>query len=446
MNNNKMQKTAEGKAAKAERRAANRLRTEVLARTMGPKAQLAAQAASLLPKGTFKAAGSGIGAGLGGFLGGPAGALMGGKAGTWLGKGLSTITGMGDYTVEDNSLISEGIAVEPDSVPTFVRNDHSVHIKHREYIGDLVIPADPTGFNNTFYSLSPSNETLFPWLANVANRYQEYRFKGAVIEFKSMYSDYSAAGPLGTVAIASNYNVLQPAYTDKITMENSEFAVSSKPSKSILHAIECKPGAGRSAFLNVRTAGVTPASIGDARLYDWCSVQVATTGLSGTAGQVMGELWISYDVELAKPIIGGEQMQVQKFDPLAGSIMPPFTSLTQSITTGIGSDSFTMTNSSSPFNPRLQASLNKFIFLRSGRYVFTVSSVGISPMTTPAFVLTKGTASALTTDYLIEQNSGGNVKNLTWYMITIGNQNVGNALTIVGGTTTNLWNLTIAAA
>lgn len=247
----------------------------------------------LIPKGTFGRAGGAAGM----ALGGPAAAALGGS----LGRGLAAITGYGDYRVNKNSLST--ISTSMDTVPQFVRNEHSVRVTHREYVRDVVVPPTPTAFVNTATKINPGNQELFPWLAAFSKQYQQYRVHGMVVEYKTMSSDYAASGPLGTVAIATNYNVLDQPYSTKIELENSEFAVSTKPSRSLIHAIECDPRCAGLEPKYVRDASQATTGSADDRLYDVGTLQIATAGLPGVSGATLGELWVSYDIEFLKPII-----------------------------------------------------------------------------------------------------------------------------------------------
>lgn len=249
----------------------------------------------LFPKGSF----GNIGTTAGMAFGGPAGAAVGGA----LGKGLSAITGYGDYAVSSNTLSTMSASV--DTVPQFVRNDHSVRVIHREYVQDITVPSSPAVFNNTTFAINPSNGTLFPWLSTMAKQYQQYNIRGMVVEYKSMSSDYAASGPLGTVAIATNYNINDTPFLTKIALENSEFAVSCKPSMSLVHAIECDPEFSGRKFYYVRDPLTEGTSTSDNRLYDVGLLQVATAGLPGSLGATLGELWVSYDIEFTKPVLPG---------------------------------------------------------------------------------------------------------------------------------------------
>jgi hypothetical protein len=277
-----------------------------------------------LPKGTFAAGGGALGA----ALGGPAG----GAVGSAIGRGISTITGYGDYTVKSNSILKGGFSNDLerspiDDLPQFVRGAHTVNVKHREYFGDLLIPEDPAVFDNSSYVIQPSNAQLFPWLARIARQYQQYRIRGMVVEFKSNTTDYAAAGPLGSVGIATNYNVADAKFDNLVEFQNSEFAVVSKPSRNILHAIECHPSIGRGEWLYVRDVdNENPSTVQDPRFNDFGLLQICTSGLPGTAGQTLGQLWVSYDIEFAKPVLGSS-------DP--GPVLTPGVLVTSTPNTGV---------------------------------------------------------------------------------------------------------------
>lgn len=250
--------------------------------------------------------------------------MMGNAAVGMLGK----ISGMGDYTVKSNSIATsaESIAGE---VPHFGKADNSTRVRHREFIADIKVPATPASFNLSSYIINPSNKDLFPWLSKFAENYQQYKVHGMVIYFKSTTSDYSAAGALGKIAMATNYNVRDSAYTNMQELENSEFAVSGKPSTSRLHPIECAPNNGVPLVKWVRDLQYD-ASGGDDRLYDVGKFQFATQGLPGTANTVIGELWVTYDIEFYKPIVGRDSPAVQ-YTPVS---LPVFDTRTGQ--TGIG--------------------------------------------------------------------------------------------------------------
>jgi len=108
----------------------------------------------------------------------------------------------------------------------------------------------------------------------------------------------SASSALGTVIMGTQYNALDPPFSDKRTMENYEFTNSCSPDKCMMHPIECKMNQTSVAELYIRTGEVTS---GDLRLYDLGNFQIATQGMQGTTGSVCGELWCTFEIEFFKP-------------------------------------------------------------------------------------------------------------------------------------------------
>lgn len=204
--------------------------------------------------------------------------------------GLRLIGGSGDYQVKSNTILA------PD-VPAMHSVADGVRIRHREYVRDI---STSVSFSNLVLSLNPGLSETFPWLSGIAQNFEEYEWKGVVVELKSISSDAIASSTnlaMGTIITAAEYNVTQPAYTSKAQMENSFFAKSCKPSETLMMGVECDPAQSPLGIHYVRTGAVGAGQ--DPRLYDLCNVQVATVG--SQAAYVVSELWITYDVVLRKP-------------------------------------------------------------------------------------------------------------------------------------------------
>lgn len=257
----------------------------------------------LVPKGTFATMGGTLGSAAGTAAGIPGAPMMGGAAGGYLGGRIAKLLGFGDYTVKSNSLMKEGIAIpEGTPLPSFGNLGHETRLTHREYIRDIVVPASASTFNLIASKINAGNNQLFPWLAPIAASYQQYKFNGVVFEYRSLSSDITAGGSLGAVILGTNYDVIDVNFASKLAMENAQYSVSAKPSLSQYHAVECDPELTAQNLYYVRdsTAGTGTS---DDRFYDLGNFQVATQGLPGTPGDVLGELWVSYDVSLFKPEI-----------------------------------------------------------------------------------------------------------------------------------------------
>lgn len=238
-------------------------------------------------------AGNALGSALAGPAGGGIGKFLGGK----LGHLIETVTGFGDYQVESNTILEGGMGV-PQIVNSI--NKGSTIVRHREFIGNV---QSSIAFSVQSYLIQPGLASTFPWLAQMANSYEQYRLRGVLFEFVSTSSDalLSAATStaLGSVIMMTDYDVADAAPTSKRQMLNSEFACSTKPSLTAIHPIECARDLSAQDILYTRGSIAVPANF-DQRLYDFARFNIATEGMQVNGG-VLGELWVTYEIELLKP-------------------------------------------------------------------------------------------------------------------------------------------------
>lgn len=216
-----------------------------------------------------------------------------GGTGRWLGTGIGSIFGSGDYQVMGPAP-THNVLFNSAQVPKFSTTSATNVIAHREYVSDIY---GTSAFTNRSYDINPSNVDLFPWLSSLAHNYQQYKLHGFIVEFKPLITDFVTSGAPGVIIMATNYDVNDPPYASKQAMENSEFAVSVKPTCSLIHGVECDPAQTNVPIKYVRS----PTSNLDNPLYDWGKLQIATQG--NPAGQLIGELWVSYLVEFYKPTL-----------------------------------------------------------------------------------------------------------------------------------------------
>nr|WAE42839.1 MAG: capsid protein [Cressdnaviricota sp.] len=260
--------------------------------------------ASKIPKGTFSR--------IGNFIGGRYGGSDGAYVGRYLGRQAANLVGHGDYTVKGSGFIksmttSDRSTTRQNMVPNFtnpkIKNlaNGEIQITHKEYIGDVISGA-ANSYNSTSYALNPGLITTFPWLSQIANMFSEYTFTALAFEYRTMSCDAlnSTNTALGQVIMSTQYDATQGAYPNKIQQENSEFAVSVKPSKSALMAVECKRS--RNVLATQYTRFSTQPTGSDIRMYDLGIMQVATNNLQAAYVNV-GEMWVTYSCILRKPNI-----------------------------------------------------------------------------------------------------------------------------------------------
>lgn len=235
------------------------------------------------------------------------------KVGGFLGAQGAKITGVGDYTVHHNTLIGAG---KPP--PHF--GDESIRVRKREYLTNLDMG---TGFTNNAFIVNPGRRATFPWLSQIALAYEQYCIVGMIFEFVSTSSTAIASTSdlsLGQIVAATDYDVNDNDYTSQSQMLNSYFANSGKPSNNLTHAIECAKNDQAFKLYFVHDSSST--SLGERRQNDYCKTQFATVGTGTTNYDNAGQVWISYDVILKKPVFNrneglgqfGAQFRITNFN------------------------------------------------------------------------------------------------------------------------------------
>lgn len=209
-----------------------------------------------------------------------------GNAASWLSRAF----GFGEYTIKSNTLNNSNIAQ--------FKNHGTIEFAHREYIADI---SSSTGFTNQSFPINPGNSTLFPWLSTIAKNFEQYQMMGLIFEFKS--TSATAVGSvntgLGTVIMATDYDVLDNQYADKRAMEVSEFSTSAPPSVSQVHPVECDPKQNVMRQLFIQPGNSVSAYPDDPRFSALGNFQIATSGMQAVS--TIGELWVSYHIKLYKP-------------------------------------------------------------------------------------------------------------------------------------------------
>lgn len=235
----------------------------------------------------------------GGALGGPEGSAIGSMAADAIGD----LFGFGDYTdtasipYEVNSNSSMGF-MTPDAaqIPAMHTENGSVRIRKREYIRDISMTA---GFVNIPLVITPKFIGTFPWLHTIARNFEQYKFLGLAFAFRSLAANAIAGSPaMGSITLATQYDVAETPYTSKAEASNALFATSCKPSENMLHPCECDPEQTPVAPLYLTN---TPSfATEDLRFNFFGLLQIITQGGPATA-YTAGELWVTYDVMFYKP-------------------------------------------------------------------------------------------------------------------------------------------------
>lgn len=227
-------------------------------------------------------------------IGGSVGSMLGSSVGEAAGSVFRHLTGWGDYQVKSNTILHPN-----EIVPSF--GPDTIRVRKREYICDITASE---AFSNNNFPVNPGLDGTFPWLSSIANNYEQYRWNGLIFEYISQSTVSLATTDtitLGTVAMASDYNAIDPAYVNMPQMLSTMFSNSGRPSNDIAHAVECAPTDTPNKLYYIRSGDQPEGS--DLRLYDMLSFQIGVKGMpAATEGQAIGQLWVNYDITLCKSV------------------------------------------------------------------------------------------------------------------------------------------------
>jgi len=183
-------------------------------------------------------------------------------------------------------------------VPAMHTNNSNIRFAHKEYIGQV---NTSIAFTMQYdEQVNPTNSVLFPYLSSMASNFQEYKFKGLCFYYKSTSADAlnSTNTALGAIIMAAQYRADAAAPVGKVQMLNEMWSTDGRPSANIGMPVECSP---LECPLNILYCGDGSSGTNDPKFYNLAQFYLATAGSQAVADA--GELWVTYDIELFKPIL-----------------------------------------------------------------------------------------------------------------------------------------------
>lgn len=176
----------------------------------------------------------------------------------------------------------------------------SVRIKHREYFCDVTVPAD-TGFPFHVDSvpINPGYAATFPWLHDIANRWEMYRFHKLAFE----YIPSCPSNTNGRIAMAVDFDALDGLPENKVAL-NSFAGVQAcsvwdgtkmvvPPARLGLGMPQRYTRRGQHSDLDLKTY--------DLGNFIWATYDVVPGAAVPGTDVPIGELWVEYEVELLVP-------------------------------------------------------------------------------------------------------------------------------------------------
>lgn len=200
------------------------------------------------------------------------------------------------------------------SLPKMTSQSGGFIIKHRECLGLITTAADSlyggvvlsgaatTNFNTIGMRLHPSNSEAFPWLSEIAARFEQYRWRKVTVQFITASGDgTTAALAQGNIMAYIEYNpttAIKPGTARDFL--NNYGACAVKPSQSFQMGVQA-----RGNPFELKWTQTTPqsnagqAGFQDPRFSTDGSLYVCAEGVP--VNQPVGYLYIDYEIELHKP-------------------------------------------------------------------------------------------------------------------------------------------------
>lgn len=179
------------------------------------------------------------------------------------------------------------------SGPRYLNKGENFCVSHREYIADI------TGSTSAFavsaaFPLNPGMASTFPWLSQIASRYESYKF----IKCKFLFKTERPTTESGYVALVPDFDASDPQPTSKSNAFQYESTAKSAPWENVTTNLRGSDLSKRKTYY-VRQGALNPNESID--LYDTGNLFVCVGGNSGAV--TLGELWCEYEVCFMTPQI-----------------------------------------------------------------------------------------------------------------------------------------------
>jgi hypothetical protein len=173
--------------------------------------------------------------------------------------------------------------------PTMVSSKNGdSRIIHREYIQDVNMAIN---FTSTPIRINPGLARMFPWLAAVANRFESYRFRDLRFVFETSCSSTQT----GTVILVIDFQSTDLPPVSKTQALAYRNATRSQPwlSNTLYSA--------REDISKRKSYYIRSGPVANDQAIDLFDVGQLMLCVQGSDTNVVGELWVEYDIELMTP-------------------------------------------------------------------------------------------------------------------------------------------------
>lgn len=177
--------------------------------------------------------------------------------------------------------------------PVFKQTRDGCTITHREYISD--ISAGSSAFLINTFNVNSGLVSSFPWLSQVASRFESYTFE----RLNYIYEPMVPTTTPGSIMMAIDFDAADSTPANKVTL----MAYSGATRASVFSPVRLSTAqVNRKKMVHERYVRSGALNNGDIKTYDVGNLFVATVG-TPAAQTLLGELYVEYTVKLRTPQI-----------------------------------------------------------------------------------------------------------------------------------------------
>jgi len=206
----------------------------------------------------------------------------------------------------NNTRNSKGISntrITKSSQAKFTSNGNSLTVRHREYINPVdlnnALLERTTAIGNTYakrepfrYNINPADGATFPWLSNVAARFEKYKFKSLTFSYQPTCPTTTAGG----IGLAIIYDAADDIPNNRTELFNAESCVRAAVYDSL--TLPCKK-IHLNKLLHTRDLHHGLVDANELRTSDVGYMIAAVYNISSDIQ--FGDLYVSYEVEFSGP-------------------------------------------------------------------------------------------------------------------------------------------------
>lgn len=181
-------------------------------------------------------------------------------------------------------------AVVTQRIPQIASSSNVTRISHSEFFASVA--STGTAYAAASYPCNPGVASMFPWLSQVAARYETYKFRRVQFE----YHTRAATSQVGTVGLVFDFDAADAAPANQMVALGYHDKVADSPWKDTCLMLDLTQG-DRLPIRYTRVGSITTQS--DIKTYDIGNLHVFVDGVAASTN--LGLLEVKYVVDLYTP-------------------------------------------------------------------------------------------------------------------------------------------------